>query len=1086
MVSTLLVLSLWIVSDSYAYQPKVLSQLDSLTARVWTLEDGLPVNTVNKVAQDEDGYIWLTTYDGLVRFDGLEFKVYNFSNTPEMLNNRTTQLYIQRNVGLWVALEYGGVLLKRGEEFEYFGLDEGFTNSDITKIFEDTNGRVFLVTLEGLYVYQDNNFRKFYDGDDILQNQISGTYIDPKDDTIWLTTHNGLAHIIDDEITFYNISATPSNNLVRGVIRDDRGVLIAGSDDGVYELVGSNLVPSLKYRFFLGQGIKHFYFDKYSKLINTTNGLFLEENGTFRNLNRDSPKADVFIYEFYRDSFGTLWMLNNIGSLFILNKNEFKEFEGVSHLEGFTFSSVFEDNEQSIWLGTLQEGIIRLRSSKIKTFGLEEGLSGGNILGLLEDSKGRFWVGTRGAGLNLIDGDKITSYKKGKGIETNIVQAIAEDSTGNIWIGHYQKGIDRYSEGKITHFDFSEAYEKNDVHALYVSRDGTLWAGTYSGLVQFNATFTKQIWFGKKDGMLGEKIRYITEGKDGSIWVASIEGGVSKLKDGKFINYTMKEGLSSNNIRSIYIDNDEIIWIGTENNGLNRIKNGEIDYVSTEHGLSDYNIHWISEDEDQYLWISTNKGVSRINKKELNLYMEGKLDEFQLTQFGQAEGMRSPEGNGSFQEAGIKTSSGTFWVATQDGVSIINNNTARNKGINLPVIIKRISARDSSYTPNNGKVIIDSRANDFQLELHAITYINPEKTKFRYKLEGYQNEWIVADERHVFYNEIPPGNYNFLVQATNNDGGWSADTTSVLIKIQPRFFQRIWFYIAIAILLGIIYYIIVQFRYRILISRQQKMQVVIDTQTQQIREEKRALEEQHRIIENQAKHLEAVNKAKDKFFSIIAHDLRNPFQAMLGFSDLLYSKIDDIDREELKEGIEIIRNSSKTLHSLTENLLHWATLQTGQVVPKPVPFILKEIISKNAELYIQSSRQKNITLTMETDDSIKIVADKDMIDTVIRNLMSNAIKFTEVGGKVSITTLRENDLCKVVITDDGIGMSAELIAGIKSLDSKAKRAGTNNETGTGLGLILCNEMVSMNGGILRIDSKEGKGTTFTVILPLSF
>ncbi len=1084
MVSTLLVLSLWIVSDSYAFQPKVLSHLDSLTARVWTLEDGLPVNTINKIAQDEDGYIWLTTYDGLVRFDGLEFKVYNFSNTPEMLNNRTTQLYIQKNVGLWVALEYGGVLLKRGEEFEYFGINEGFTNSDITKIFEDKYGRVFLVTLEGLYVYQDNNFRKFYDGDDILQNQISGTYLDPKDDTIWLTTHNGLAHIVDDEITFYNISATPSNNLVRGVIRDDTGVLIVGSKKGVYELNNQKLTPSVRYRFFKGHEVTHFFIDKLSKLVNTSTGLFLEEEGSFRNINDGYPKRDVYIYEFFRDSQGTLWMANNRGALFTLKKSVFKEFDGVNQLEGFTYTSVFEDSERSIWLGSFQQGILRLRSSKIRTFGVKEGLSGGNILGLLEDTKGRFWVGTRGEGLNVIDGKKVTNYRVGKDIKTNIVQTIAEDSSGNVWVGHYQKGLDRFSDGEITHFDFSEDYEKNDIHALLVGKDGTIWAGTYSGLVKFNSSFTEQKWFGKKDGMSGEKIRYITEGRDGSIWAASLEGGVSRLKDGKFTNYTVIEGLSSNNVRSIYIDKDDVVWVGTENNGLNRIKNGKLDHVSTEDGLPDYNIHWISDDENEFLWISTNRGVCRIDKRELNLYMEGKIAEFQLTQFGRAEGMRSPEGNGSFQEAGIKTKYETFWISTQDGVSIINNNTSQGEIIFSPVIIESITASDSSYTPNEDIVVIDKGEDDFQIKFHAITFINPEKTKFRYKLNEYHENWIVTNERAVSFTQIPPGTYEFLVQATNNDGVWSIDTTSVSIKIQPRFFQNIWFYVAIAILLAIIYYITLQFRYRMLISRQQKMQVIIDTQTQQIREEKNALVEQHKIIEKQAKHLEEVNKTKDKFFSIIAHDLRNPFQAMLGFSDLLYSKIDDIDKVELTEGIGIIRDSSKTLHSLTENLLHWATLQTGQVIPKPAIFPLQESISKNAELYVQLSRQKDITLLLETDDTIMVNGDKDMIDTIIRNLLSNAIKFTKPGGKVSITTFKAGNFCKIKIADNGIGMSKDIISGIMNLDSKAKRIGTNNETGTGLGLVLCNEMVSMNAGDLSIDSQEEKGTTFIVTLPL--
>lgn len=1073
----MLVLVLFLAQESHGYQPELLQHLDSLTTKTWTLEDGLPVNTVNKVAQDEKGYLWLTTYDGLVRFDGLNFKVFNFSNTPAMPFNRTTQIYIQENGIMWVSLEHGGVIRRKGGRFKYFGIEEGLPNSDITKIFEDDYGRVLFVTLDGLYAFEGNKFSKFYEGKNLEQNQITRTFNDPVDGSVWLTTHDGLIHVVDTLATVFNVSDDISENLVRSMVRDEDGTLLVGSNNGIYEFINGELIPSSKYNEFKDHEIKDLYIDEYSVLINTLEGLFLKKEDGYINLNGGYSNSDIFINDFYRDSYGTLWMIDVLGELFTLTGEEFKTFEGVSSLKDVAFSNIFEDRERNIWMSTLQNGIIRLSKSLVRTVSVQEGLSGGNTLGMFEDSKGRFWVGTRGDGLNLIDGEKFTHYDRASGLHTNIVQSITEDSNGNIWVGHFQRGIDLISDGKITHFDLATEYEANDVHALYVSKNGTIWAGTYGGLVEFDPVTEEHIRYNKKDGMLGEKIRYITEDKEGDLWLASLDGGISEFKNGEFTNYSMDDGLSSNNIRSIYIDEEEVIWVGSENNGLNRIRDGKINFVSVQNGLPDHIIHWISESDDGFLWVSTNKGICRINKEELNDFLDGEKDRFQLTHFDKSEGMRSPEGNGSFQGAGIKTSHDTFWFSTQDGVAIFDKNNPIDDKSFPSVTIENIVARDSVYTSDStNTVILDSGINDFRIIYHAVTFKNPEQTKFRYKLTGFQEDWVESEDMEVLYSDLPPQMFEFVLQAANSEGMWGSDVNTLAIIVQPRFYQKIWFYALVVLLLIAVYYLIIRFRYRMLISRQEKMEAIIETQTKQLREEKKT-------IEQQAIHLEELNKTKDRFFSIIAHDLRNPFQAMIGFSDILYSKIDDIGKEELREGIEVIRSSSKTLHDLTENLLNWASLQTGRVKVEPTRFALREVTSKNVELFIQASQQKNITLTLETDESIELEADKNMIDTIVRNLLSNAIKFTQTSGNISLQTHIRNNRCKIIISDDGIGMSSELIKGIMNLDSRSMRTGTNNETGTGLGLILCNEMIAMNNGSLSIESSEGKGTTFTIDLP---
>ncbi|MFA5668274.1 MAG: two-component regulator propeller domain-containing protein [Balneolaceae bacterium] len=1078
------ILLLITTKDSYGYQSSIVHGLDSLTAKSWTLEDGLPVNAINEIVQDEEGYLWITTYDGLVRFDGLNFKTYNFSNTPELRQNRTTQIYVQPGVGLWVALENGGVVLKKGNTFKYFGLEEGFSNSDITKIYEDHKKRVLFVTLDGIHIYENNKFRKFYEGDNHTQNQIVSEFHDPIDGSLWLATNGGLMHIVDNKAVLINYRSPPKDKKVYTVTRDESGLLIVGTNNGVYELQENVLIPSTSYLKFSNHVVRDIHVDEYSTLINTDEGLFLKtETNYISLLERYEPK-DVFIQKFYRDSHGVLWMIDNRGDLFTLQGNEFKNYTENSRIEGLLLRSIFEDRERNLWIATLQHGLIRLKKSKAKVLGANEGLSGDNILALKEDSKGRYWVGTRGDGLNIIDGNKITPIKIKDGLETNIIHAIAEDSTGNIWIGNAQFGLDKWSNGKITHFNLAGGLDANDIRALYVSRDSSIWAGTYAGLIRFNHTFTDLKRYDLSDGMEGEKIRYITEDKEGNIWAASIEGGVSKLKDGVFTNYTMAEGLSSNNVRSLYIDEDETVWVGTENNGLNRIQNDEIKYVSVQNGLPDHIVHWISEDEYGFLWLLSNKGVTRINKKDLNDYMDGATNNFQLAHFDRSEGMRSPEGNGSFQEAGIKTRDGKFWFATQEGVAIFDRQDVNDNQYFPTLVVENIMANDSVYAIDSTRTITLAKGvGVFEINYQAITFINPDQIKLRYKLKGLQNKWIETRQRKVMYSDLSPGSYEFMFQATNSEGVWCDEIGSVYIQVQARFYQKVWFYIIIAIIVVAIFYITIRLSNRILISRQAKMQALIDNQTEQIRREKNALEVQKKVIEDQATHLEEANKTKDRFFSIIAHDLRNPFQAMIGYSDILYHRIDDIDKDELKEGIQIIRDSSKTLHNLTENLLSWASLQTGKVTAEPTKFVINEIILENRELFLQASQQKGIKIIVDAKEEIQVYADQNMTHTIIRNVLSNAIKFTNKLGEVQIKAEKYNGMCSISITDNGVGMNSKSIAGILDLDSNLSRLGTEDETGSGLGLILCNEMVQMNNGSLKIESVEGKGTTITILLP---
>ncbi|MFD2530908.1 sensor histidine kinase [Gracilimonas halophila] len=1069
-----------------AFQLSILEQQPTLTAQHWTLEDGLPVNTVGRVTQDSLGYLWISTYDGLVRFDGLEFKLFNYSNTPAMPHNRTTIIYQQDNGRMWIALEYGGVLLKENGEFKHFGNQTNFTDSDLTQMYELSGNRMFFITHSGLYVFDDEKFSRFYNSDNPKQNQVHNIYED-HDKSIWVATNDGLLQFTPtgDLLAEYHKSSEQQENRILEVIRTNAGTITVGTDDGVYELREKELVQSQKYAITADHPIYDIFHDDNKTLFSSAGEVFYNSNGNISKVQHNYLELGEVYREFYTDSEGRFWLVGTSGSLSLFEDGKIRPFTEIPDHSDYYFNSVFEDREGKLWFGTSGNGLLAVSESKVQNLGTPEGLSGDNILAMLEDSQGRYWVGTRGAGLNMIEGNSITHYDVTNGAETNIVQSIGEDIHGNIWFGHHQKGLNKITPNGLEHYTPGNNVEINDIRSIYTHSNGEMWLGTYGGLIKFDPSDSNHVIYDKDDGLSGVKIRYVTEAPDGALWTGSLDGGVSRFHEGSFTNYTVEDGLSSNNIRSIYIDEYDAgtIWIGSENNGLNRLKDGEISYINMEDGLPDHIIHWISQDEDGWLWMSSNRGVFKIKKSELNAYLDNDSDIFTLLHYGRAEGMRNPEGNGSVQEAGLRTSSGDFWFSTQEGVAIFSQDQNESQAFPPTVLVNSITAGGNSYTSN--EVVIDKGYKSFTINFHALTFPSSEKARFRYRLIGIDDSWNeISNQRSASYNDIPAGDYTFEVIAANNNGVWSEQPATASITVQPYFYEQPWFFILVLALITAGYFGSTQIRYRYLLNKQRKLETIIQEQTAELRQERNDLQVKNQIIRRQATELEESNKTKDKFFSIIAHDLRNPFQAILGFTELSLMDADDSTSSELTENLQNIKSSAKQLLELVENLLKWASLQTGKIKLAPEWINLSDLLNQTQKLLEHVGNQKGISITVSAPEQARILADQNMLQTVLLNLVSNSLKFTESGGKVKLILRKVDDHYLISVKDNGIGMPQKIAENLLRLDSNTSRPGTDNEKGSGFGLLICKEMITLHNGSISVESEEKTGTEFIIKLPI--
>jgi len=584
--------------------------------------------------------------------------------------------------------------------------------------------------------------------------------------------------------------------------------------------------------------------------------------------------------------------------------------------------------------------------------------------------------------------------------------------------------------------------------------------------------------------------------EQGFLWVGTYGGGLNKLntKTGKFTNYKFNPedpaSLADNIVFAIYEDEKGYFWIGT-NSGLNLFNpsTGKFKRYGTDAGLPNDVIYGIMPDNNNRLWLTTNKGISRLD-----------LTEFRFKNFDVRDGLQSNEFNGGAYHRGY---SGKLYAGGVYGLNIIEPGKIKPVSNTAELIINRleilgkdvkvlgegmvsdstekqyelIESAENYYLPKHvaylDKIRLNYNQRFFSIEFSALNHHLPEKLNYRYRMSDMEQHWNLAGNRnYVTYANMKPGSYIFEVDASNADGYLTTEPARLKIIITPPFWRSYWFMLLIAlIILGIVVFI-----YRYLLN--QRTNNLLKLQYEQIKSAHQKLQ----LSENNLKEL---NATKDKFFSIISHDLKNPFTSVLSISELISKDFDSTDPEELKYGVNKIHKTNKHIYNLLENLLTWSKTQRGQLTIDKVKFNLTRIIETNINLLKLSAEKKNISIEDRSEDKLYAYADMEMISTVVRNLLNNAIKFTPPGKNIIISTEKANQSFHVMVQDEGIGLTEEEIVRLFRIDDKFKRDGTDGEKGTGLGLIICKEFIERNGGNIRVESKPGDGSKFIFTLPCS-
>ncbi|KAF0250358.1 MAG: histidine kinase [bacterium] len=584
------------------------------------------------------------------------------------------------------------------------------------------------------------------------------------------------------------------------------------------------------------------------------------------------------------------------------------------------------------------------------------------------------------------------------------------------------------------------------------------------------------------------------EDKKGILWLGTYDQGITFLKDGKFTTYTKENGLLENLIFSFYADNDGAFWIGTDT-GLVRFKDNNFFTYKTQETPNE-EIFYILEDDKNNFWLSSNSGIYQISKTELTDYAEGRTTSISSIIYSKADGMKSAQCNGASQPAGWKTRAGKLWFPTAKGVVMIEPEAIKLNRVIPPVVIEQIIVDGQAIEMKN-KVSLPSGKEKFEFYYTALSFVAPEKVKIKYKLEGWEHDWVEADTlRRVTYTNLPPRDYEFKVMACNNDGFCNEIGASYSFHIKTPLSQTWWAYLSYILAIAGFTYALSRYRLealkrsnKLLETKVLERTIEIDQKNIQLAEKfdelKDAIEKikssEKQALESQCKAIEA-SKAKSIFLANMSHELRTPLNVILGFSQVLGR--DKSFDENHRQTLTTIMRSGEHLLGLINDVLSIAKIEAGKLMLNQQPFNLFQMLYDIESMIRVRGEAKNLKLNffVPRDLPQTVVGDEGKLRQVLINLLGNAVKFTKEGS-VSLEVNWHNDLGSFVITDTGPGMSKEETK--KAFNAfEQTQTGKASQEGTGLGLTISRDFVSLMGGDLLLVCEIGRGCKFSFEIKL--
>jgi ligand-binding sensor domain-containing protein len=731
---------------------------------VWRTGQGLPIDDVKDIAQTPDGYLWLATDEGLVRFDGVRFETFDRHSTPPLTPDNVYALCVDREGALWIGGEGALVRWHRGA-FKAYGAADGFDAQMVAVIVEDPDGSLWIGTRgQGLYRWKDGRFQAYRTREGLANDHVLSLLVDRAGD-LWVGTRGGAQRIskgaFREQLTSRDGLAS---DVVNGFYQDRGGVLWIGTFAGLHRREAGRLT-----RFTTRDGLSH-------DLV----GPLLE------------------------DADGNLWIGTFGGGLTRFRDGQFKRFTAAEGLSDDLVTRMFLDRQGSLWIGTHLGGLNRLQDGALVTFGVKEGLSHDKVRAVYEDAGGALWTATQGGGLNRLQGGRVTTFRTRDGLLSDHVFSLQGDREGGLWVGSYNGGLNRLRNGRFTAIKDPALPINEFITCILEDREGTLWLGTYGGGLK-SLRDGRVTTYRRQDGLSDDYIWALAEDRAGSLWIATT-GGLTQRHDGGFRRFAEAEGLSDRHVWSLLADDDGVLWVGTES-GLTRVREGRLFSFTSRHGLSfDEKLMQVLDDREGYLWLGGYRGLFRVQKSALEDVAAGRASSVTPLAFGVGDGMRSAVCDGSTQPAAWRGRDGRLWFSTNQGVVMTDPARLRQRPPAPPVTMEEVVVDEQRLAQVAGAAADPLPPGRRQYEFHytSLDLRSAQRMRFRYRLDGVDDDWVDAGQRRTaYYTSVPPGRHLFRVAASRGDDLWSESPATFEFRVRPHFYQTWWFLGACALGAGL-------------------------------------------------------------------------------------------------------------------------------------------------------------------------------------------------------------------------------------------------------------------------------------------
>jgi ligand-binding sensor domain-containing protein/signal transduction histidine kinase len=1028
-------------------------------------QDDQSPSSILQIIQTSDGYLWMATLKGLVRFDGVKLTTFDKFTNPELKVNGFKSIFQDSKKDLWMGSIGGGLFRKEGNVFKQFVIPFGPSSNNIERITEDSKHNLWVCTLRGLIRYSDSTFTLM----DLQGKNASGDLpvydvVEDKTGVIWVATAQGLMKLSNSQLQ-------PLEN-AKGVseIMD----LYLATDDKLW-------------------------------IASYSNGIYTYTDSTFQKV----KALDVFKHPMaiYQDTHGNIWIGSEMGVARFRNGliSRLEYGKGLSHNH---VTTVLEDHEGSIWLGTYYGGINRLRDGTFTNYTSFHGLPHNTVHCIFQRADKSIWIGTETDVAYKAPEDERFSriYPELKDAR---VRDIFEDSKRNLWIATYDGLYAIDSKNRLTFYNSANGISSSQTRLVFEDREGAIWLGTRQGLNRFRNG--KWEAYSEREGLLNDFIMSITQRRNGELIIGTT-GGLFVRRDDKFEALKVNNEAIGLTTFHTYEDEANNLWAATTNGLL--LINARGIFRFTSDRLLAGNIYQIIEDHLGAFWMTSDLGIIRVMKKNLLDNASADSTQIHTRLFDKSSGLRTNETTPAGH--GFLTTDQKIWFPTLEGVAVVDPANIIVNTTPPPISIEelRISGREF---PIAETVSVPPNSRNIEIHYTGLSFMIPKKVKFKYRLNGYDKEWHDAGERRTaYYTAVPPGDYTFSIKASNNDGVWNTIDTALTLHVERAFWQTLPFYFFTVVTCALIVFGIIHLRTRNvkrlnvmledkILQRTQEVisqKEEIESQRDYIESKNHELEHARRLIERQYEKLRevnenletkvedrtkelrkayedliTVNKELDDFVYKSAHDIKGPLARLQGLCNLALMEADKIPSREY---LVKLQQESLLANRVIEKLAHTYEVKHHKlnVVNVNIYEVVSETIRQLKAVYHEE--MKGMHFVIDGLQNLNADTDRRLLVEILYNLLENTIMFrAENASNVRITGEVVDGKIKFTIIDNGIGMDGTVQEKIFDMFVK----GTEKSQGLGLGLyIVKNALSILKGSIVLVKTRFGE-TEFQFELP---